>query len=435
MRGWVRLLPGATVVLLGAAVLAGTSPARRIADFATDVRAWRRAAFPRVLALRGGVQDAAEYSSKDAEKYDRVLWDMLAQHPDEIYFLNTVFNFLQRRTPCFNGPNAERNYQILIDTLTKQKGAYLEHIARGGRAKAPEPMPQKAPAQPYSESTQPRPAQSVDAALQEVSAAQGGAIDGFVADGSDAAKCRETCIPGYGTLRDFTGQASPAVGVDESQGNVEVDKRFAAADAGDAHCAGGAPGGVIAPVGAVGVGTETLQKPVNNGGRTDAYIWTQTLTEVVIEVFLPKNTLTKTISVETTGGEHSRLVVTLQPPGGSVVTLLEGEFEEEIKPDQTMWVKEDDMLVITVEKMAREMGWWACVLKGHAKVDLQKIEPQQSQLDDLDDDTRQTVEKMMYDQKMKAQGKPTLDDAKKQAQMKQFMDMHPEMDFSKCKFG
>ena len=64
-----------------------------------------------VLSLRGGGE---EYDSKNAEKFDRVLWDMLAQHPDEIYFLNTVFNFLQRRTPCFNGPLAERNYQVCI---------------------------------------------------------------------------------------------------------------------------------------------------------------------------------------------------------------------------------------------------------------------------------------------------------------------------------
>ena len=62
-----------------------------------------------VLTLRGG---GAAYDSKEAEKFDAVLWDMLAQHPDEIHFLNTVFNFLQRRTPCFNGPLAERNYQV-----------------------------------------------------------------------------------------------------------------------------------------------------------------------------------------------------------------------------------------------------------------------------------------------------------------------------------
>jgi hypothetical protein len=92
------------------------------------------------------------------------------------------------------------------------------------------------------------------------------------------------------------------------------------------------------------------------------------------------------------------------------------------------------MITITFEKLD-QMNWWEVLIKGEQPIDTTKINPEPSKLSDLDGETRKTVEKMMFDQRQKAAGLPTSDELDKKRQFDSFMKSHPEMDFSKCKFG
>jgi len=179
--------------------------------------------------------------------------------------------------------------------------------------------------------------------------------------------------------------------------------------------------------------------PVGNGGTVDGkYVWTQTLSELSVIVPLPHNTRGKDLIVVI--GKNTLKVLNAAGDGGSTTTKGEGPIVDHklyktIIVDDSFWTIEDgNRLVLTLTK-SNQMEWWECVCIGDPTINLQKVQPENSSLNDLDGETRQTVEKMMYDQQQKALGLPTAEEAKKFEILEKFKHSHPEMDFSQCKFN
>uniref|UniRef100_A0A7S2AZP6 Nuclear migration protein nudC n=1 Tax=Octactis speculum TaxID=3111310 RepID=A0A7S2AZP6_9STRA len=166
--------------------------------------------------------------------------------------------------------------------------------------------------------------------------------------------------------------------------------------------------------------------PPGNGMILDTYAWTQQLPDLQVTVPVPEGTKSKQLTVEIT---NTRIKVGMKGQTAAV----EGKLWKRVIVDDCFWTLEDNKeVVITLQKENR-MEWWKAVVEGAPEINTQKVQPENSKLSDLDGETRQTVEKMMYDQRQKAMGLPTADEQKKNNVLENFMKQHPEMDFSKAK--
>merc|ERR1719295_350113 len=180
---------------------------------------------------------------------------------------------------------------------------------------------------------------------------------------------------------------------------------------------------------------EDTVAPIGNGGTTDKYRWTQSLDEVELMMDVDANLRGKHLKITMT---KTRLSVSVK--GKEATPLLDGDLHEGINVDESTWTltrdakKDTKTLTITMQKI-KGMTWWKRVLVGDAEIDTTKIEPENSKLDQLDPETRQTVEKMMFDQRQKMKGLPTSKEMEQQKILENFKKQHPEMDFSQMKMG
>lgn len=133
-------------------------------------------------------------------------------------------------------------------------------------------------------------------------------------------------------------------------------------------------------------------EPSLTSNNSDAlpYQWRQTLQDVTIIVPLPAGTRAKFVTVDI-----KKKSISAALKASPAEPFIKGDLFNEITVDESTWsVVDQKELSITLEKV-NQTEWWPHVVISAPKIDVRKIQPENSKLSDLDGETRAMVEKMM----------------------------------------
>eukprot|EP00996_Jenningsia_fusiforme_P001226 NODE_2120_length_1289_cov_68.337097_g1928_i0.p1 GENE.NODE_2120_length_1289_cov_68.337097_g1928_i0~~NODE_2120_length_1289_cov_68.337097_g1928_i0.p1 ORF type:complete len:334 (-),score=108.50 NODE_2120_length_1289_cov_68.337097_g1928_i0:142-1143(-) len=326
--------------------------------------------------------------------YDGLLLNIARQHDGIQPFMETFFSFLQRKTDFFTDPRGNPE-KVVLDTLRK----FQERAAEARKQKEKELKERQIRENIERERAKKR------AEEEAAKKAQPKIVE--IPDDEDMPPTLEA--PGATGVDDDEPPPLLAPG-EESETKKKEESGESKKDGEDDDEGKG------------------MKPNVGNGGTGVGYVWTQTLQELEVKVELGMNLKSRDCDV-VISARHLKVAI----KRGRVI--IDGELAEMVKTPECFWTLEDGHIVVVHLTKYNQMEWWKNVVKGHPEINVQKVQPENSKLGDLDGETRQTVEKMMFDQRQKQLGLPTSEEQQKRDMLAKFMAAHPEMDFSNAKFS
>lgn len=138
-----------------------------------------------------------------------------------------------------------------------------------------------------------------------------------------------------------------------------------------------------------------------NGGKTERYLWSQSINDITVELPLAQGVL-RSRDVDVNLSSSSIRISVL----GKV--LIDGSFTNRINPTESTWMIEDNASVIlSLEKAVAT--WWSSLLAGESEIDTSKIESTK-RIDEYDEETQAAIRKIMFDENQKRLGLLTSDE-------------------------
>lgn len=134
-------------------------------------------------------------------------------------------------------------------------------------------------------------------------------------------------------------------------------------------------------------------------------------------VDVPTGTRSRDLECKITAS-HVRVAMKNANPSSKPFLLLDGDFPEKIRADESVWSLESgsSTLQISLEKVKKT--WWASALKGDDEIDTSQVDSKR-EMHEYDGETQGAIRKALFDQQQQQMGLPSSEELRQEALLAQ----------------